>query len=223
MEATSQGALYTPEAEDSARGAYLEISARSRELLEVLRDRFKGDAHLLYESAMRVLVDKSNPARLPLAAAAVREIMDDLEREAGFAHRMPDWKERIAKLEKAWQVAGTSLDVADGGGFVKTLEEFFEEFHRVPSRRTLADSTICAFDPATRLPPPAVRDARADAWGKFRRYFNGVLHREAHPTDVDFHREFESFEAFLFDWLRPPTSADLDALDELLSRGPPDG
>ena len=70
-----------------------------------------------------------NPARLPLAASALREAMDDLEREGGFAHRVPDWRQRIATLENAWTVAQRS-----GGdrGFAATLDEFFAESEQLP-------------------------------------------------------------------------------------------
>jgi hypothetical protein len=224
MDADSRDLATTRKPAKAEAAVEIALNERSRELLEILGDRFKGDAQVLYEGGIRILADTSNPARLPLAASAVREIMDDLEREAGFAHPPPDWKERIAKLEMAWQVAERSLDAGegDGDGFAKTLEEFFTAFNRVPTRRSLADRAICAFDPAASMPPPAVRDARADTWSKLRRYFNRTLHREIRPTDAEFRRAFEAFETFLVDWLRPPTSADLDAIDDVLRKGPPD-
>lgn len=211
---------------DAVVAASLELSARAHELLEILDDRFKGDARMLYEGAQRMVSDATNPVRLPLAAAALREIMDELEDEAGFTHQVPDWKERIAKLESAWEVAERSLGAGPNGGasgFAHTLDEFFAGCHRVPKRRDLADRTIGRFDPARREAPPVVREARAAAWMEFRRYFNIVLHREIRPTDTDFRRQLERFEDFLFDWLRPPTFADFDLIDELLQKGPPNG
>lgn len=204
----------------------LELTAHSRELLEIFDGRFSGDARILYEGALRMVSDAANPVRLPLAAAALREVMDDLEREAGFAHQVPDWKERIAKLERAWEVARRSLGVGpDGGGtgFGQTLDEFLADFHSIPSRRDLADGTIGRFDPARREAPPVVREARAGAWMRFRGYFNNVLHREIQPTDAGFRGLLEEFESFLLDWLRPRTFADFDAIDALLRKGPPDG
>lgn len=201
-------------------------SARSLELLEILDTSFSGDARSLYEGALRMVSDVTNPVRLPLAAAALREIMDDLEDEAGFAHQPPDWKQRIGKLEAAWEVAQRSLGVsAEGGGtgFAQILDEFFADCRSIPSRRDLADGTIGRFDPAGREAPPVVREARAAEWMELRRYFNVVLHRETRPTAAHFRGKLEEFEGFLLDWLRPRTFADFDAIDEVLEIGPPDG
>lgn len=215
-----------PPAGDESVAPPVEVSARSLELLEILDHSFSGDARSLYEGALRIVSDPTNPVRLPLAAAALREIMDDLEDEAGFAHEPPDWKERIGKLEAAWEVAQRSLGVSpDGGGtgFVQTLDEFFAGCRSIPSRRDLADGTIGRFDPARREAPPVVREARAAVWMNFRRYFNVVLHREIRPNATDFRGQLEEFEGFLIDWLRPRTFADFDTIDEVLHKGPPNG
>jgi hypothetical protein len=68
------------------------LTARSPELLRILAERFEGEALDLYTGALRIAFDDANPARLPLAASALREAMDDLEGEGGFAHRIPDWR-----------------------------------------------------------------------------------------------------------------------------------
>jgi hypothetical protein len=56
----------------------------------------------------------------------------------------------------------------------------------------------------------------------YREYFNRVAHGGT-ATDTEFQTRFERFETFLLDWLRPRTFADLDEIDELLLKGPPDG
>jgi hypothetical protein len=194
-------------------------TARSPELLGILQERFEGEVHGLYTGALRIAFDDANPARLPLAASALREAMDDLEREGGFAHRAPDWRQRIARLEKAWRVAQRSGSIEP---FAATLDEFFAESSNFPSRRSLAEGTIGRFDPMAREAPPAVREARAARWMEFREFFNNVLHRKIKVTDGEFRQRFEAFEGFLLDWLRPPVTADQAALDKLLRMGPPD-
>jgi len=213
-----------PAAGDEPTPAGFEPSPRSRELLDILARRFEGDAAQLYEGGLRVFADESNPARLTLAASALREVMDDLESQAGFAHHVPDWKERIAALEAAWDAAGRSVAAGGAGeaAFVEALERFFTDFHEVPRRRELAEGAIGKFDPARREASPAVRDARAEAWMKLRFYFNNVVHRNFRPTESEFRHQVDAFEDFLFDWLRPPTFAHLDAIDAVLRRGPPD-
>jgi hypothetical protein len=196
-----------------------QLTARSPELLGILAERFEGEVFGLYSGALRIAFDDANPARLPLAASALREAMDDLEREGGFAHRVPDWLQRIAKLEKAWKVVQRSGGIE---GFAATLDEFFVEAGNFPSRRSLAEGTLGRFDPTGRDAPPAVREARAAQWMEFREFFNKVLHRRIKVTDSEFRRQFEAFEAFLLDWLRPPVTADQAVLDELLAMGPPD-
>ena len=68
--------------------------------------------------------------------------------------------------------------------------------------------------------PPAVQDARADAWMGFRDRFNKVLHRGVKVAEAEFRNELDGFESFLMRWLRPRTFEDFDALDVLLARGP---
>src|SRR3954471_23438204 len=108
------------------------LTARSPELLGILAERFEGEGLGLYPGALRIAFDNANPARLPLAASALREAMDDLEREGGFTHRVPDWRQRIAKLEKAWKVAQRSGGIES---FAETLWEFFGDANDFPSRR----------------------------------------------------------------------------------------
>jgi hypothetical protein len=203
----------------------LELGGRSRELLDILAD--KGKAGALYEGALRMLIDGANPVRTRLAAHALRELMDELEREAGFSRKEPTLKQRVGKLHEEWKVAERSLAVGSdgsGSGFVQTLDTFFAAYEAdYPQRRDKAGATIGKLDPAGREGPPAVREARADAWMQFRDYFTKVAHGSTGSTDAEFRRRLESFESFLLDWFEPRTFADFEVIDELLEEGPPDG
>lgn len=221
--ATASGAR-APVPGDVPGPAQLELSARSRELLEILGE-FKGNARVLYEGAVRVVADGANPGRIRLGAHALRELMDELEGEAGLTRQGPSLKERVRKLQDEWKVAERSFEIGSDGrgtGFTQTLAEFFVAFEAdYPRRRDQASAALAELDPAKRA-PPAVRHARAKARMGYRDYFVGVAHGSI-PPDAEFRSRFEGFETFLLDWLRPRTFADLDAIDELLLKGPPDG
>lgn len=77
----------------------LELSGRSREVLDVLADG-EGQAAVLYEGALRVLADGENRARVRLAACALRELLDDFQ----DAPKGENLKVRVAKLKSAWEV-----------------------------------------------------------------------------------------------------------------------
>ena len=129
---------------------------------------------MLHEGALRVAADGANPVRTRLAAYALRELMDDLEREAGFTRQAPTLKERVGKLRKEWSVAQRSFDVGSDGrgtGFARTLDEFFVSFEAdYPKRRDQASATIGRLDPAKRgRHPPFEARKRLDA---VQDYFN---------------------------------------------------
>jgi hypothetical protein len=203
----------------------LELTVRSRALLEVLQD-FKGEARKRYEGALRVLADASNPIRFQLCAHALRELMDDIEKEAGVLRQGPSLGVRVRTLREEWSVARDSSapgSDAIGLGFARRLDDFFAAFDvDLPRRRDRASATLAALDPARREPPPAVRVGRAGAWMEYRDYFTAVAHGSV-ATVAEFQSRFDGFETFLLDWLRPRTFADLDEIDELLLKGPPDG
>lgn len=225
MESVSESSAIGPGPGEEPASPPLELSGRSRELLDILVD-FEGAAAVLYEGALRVVADGANPVRIRLAAHALRELMDDLEREAGFTRKGPTLKERVRKLHEEWKVAEHSFEVSpdgSGSGFAQTLDAFFAGYEAdYPERRDQAGATIGKLDPAGREAPPTVREARASAWMRFRGYFNNVAHGSA-GSDAEFRNRLQSFESFLLDWFEPRTFADFEAIDELLKQGPPDG
>lgn len=224
MESVSESSVTAPGPGEEPTSPPLELSGRSGKLLDILVD-FEGGAAALYEGALRVVADGANPVRIRLATHALRELMDDLEREAGFARKGPTLKERVRKLHEEWKVAERSFEMSadgNGSGFVQTLDAFFAAYEAdYPERRDQASATIGKLDPAGREAPPTVREARASAWMRFRRYFNNVAHGSA-DSDAEFRKRVQSFESFLLDWFEPRTFADFAAIDELLQKGSPD-
>jgi len=170
-----------------------------------------------------VVADPANPARIQLAAHALRELLNELEHAAGLAPKKPSLKERVHKLYQQWEAAQPSLEInPDRSGFVQTLSEFFKEFHDdYPTRRDQGGITIDSLDPARRVAPPAVREARADLWMDFRDNLNRIAHGKE-CSDAEFREQLQRLEGFLFDLLRPRTLADFREIDELLEKTSPD-
>jgi hypothetical protein len=203
-------------------GPNQELSGRSREILDILAD-YDGQAAVLYEGALRVLADGENPARIRLAACALRELLDDFQ----DGPKGENLKVRVTKLKGAWEVAQRSLEGgpdAGGSGFAVVLDSFFVEFEAdYPQRRSQAGATVERLDPSGRSSAPVVQRARGDRWMDFSGYFSRVLHGGARPAEADFRTRVDAFEDFLTDVLRPHTFADFDDLDDVIASGPPDG
>jgi hypothetical protein len=208
--------------DDTLQRSLLELSGRSREVLDVLADG-EGQAALLYEGALRVLADGDNPARVRLAACGLRELLDDFQ----DAPKGESLKVRIKNLQKEWKVARRSVDgVPDGAatGFTVVLDDFFVQFDAdYPQRRSQASATVDKLDPSGRSAAPVVQGARGDRWMEFSSYFSTVLHGGMRPTEAEFRSRVDAFEGFLLDVFRPRTFADFDDLDDVIERGPPDG
>lgn len=206
-----------------------QLSHVSGQLLKKLDEltqqaRLTEHAAPLYRGALLVWEQASNPVRPFLAAAASRELMDELERSAGIDHNPPNWRQRVEELEEAWDLARRSLDAGadwNSSAFPEILEEFFATSRSEPKRRELAERTLRALDPSGRSGDAQVRAAQAASWMKFRRYLNDVVHANTRPEDGLFREELQRLELFILDWLRPHTFEDFDQLDEALAQGPP--
>jgi hypothetical protein len=183
------------------------------------------NALALYRGALRLLADSDNPAAVRLAAAGVRELMDELQGAAGFETTAPDLLPRVRRLANEWEVVRPAF--AEGGeqadGFGQTLDAFFAWFDAQPSQRQQAVATFDRLDPAGRNAPPVVGEARAAAWMSFRRWFNDVLHGNLEASEAEFGLELGRLEALLLAWLSPRPFKDLDRIDALLKGAPPDG
>ena len=198
---------------------------RSRELWETLL-RQGGRLGHFYEGALRALGDTSNPVRVEMAAYALRELIEELERAAvaspGTGPKLGDLVER---LRSSWEKADRN---AQGDGLldpcdlaVRAVDRFLADADLgEESRRNRAQTTIRELDPARREGPPAVTELRVERLLEFRDEFNGVLHgKEAAAAELE--ETLRRFERFLLDWFRPQTFADFDAIDTLLEGGPP--
>jgi hypothetical protein len=201
-----------------------DLSGRSRELLETL-DREAGRAGQFYEGALRALADRANPVRAEIAAYALRELIEELERAALAPAKGPTLGDLLAVLRATWEEAERRpgdrglLDAGDPA--ILAVDRFLDDAargHR--SRRDRAQITFTGLDPVGREGPPDTHEARIKALLDFREDFNTELHGEDATDPAAFEAQVEGFERFLLDWLRPRTFTDFDAIDALPGSGP---
>ena len=196
----------------------------SRDLLDIL-GATRGIAGAFYEGALRTMADPANPTRARMAAYACREVIEQLEIEAGIEENgRPGLSERVIALRKSWQAVPRAADGSLEGSLAvaEMIDRFFKQYDAdYSSRRARADMTIVALDPTGRQGPPAVRSARIDALMEFRQEFNATLHGTGDTSG--FYALMERFEGFLLAWLRPRPSESFNEIDDLLRQGPPHG
>lgn len=199
---------------------------RSRELWETLL-REGGRLGHFYEGALRALADTSNPVRVEMAAYALRELIEELERAAVESPSTgPRLGDLVERLRSSWEKADRN---AEGDGLldpcdpaVHAVDQFLADTNlSEESRRNRAQTTIRELDPVRREGPPAVTELRVERLLEFRDDFNGVLHGEEATAVAELEATLRQFERFLLDWFRPQTFADFDAIDTLLKEGPP--
>lgn len=211
--------------DDSVNLRLPELSGRSREVLEVLA-RQKGRPDRFYEGALRTLADRANPARAEMAAYALRELIQELERAAGAPKKGPSLGDLLSAFRPKWEAAERRsydrglVDNCDRAIFA--VDQFLDdarEGHR--SRRDRAQETLSGLDPVQRVNPPDTEEGRVEALLGFREEFNEALHGDR-PTDAEaFSSLVERFETFLLAWFQPRTFEDFSEIDELLEEGPP--
>jgi hypothetical protein len=137
----------------------VQFTERQRELGAALEGR--GRSADLYQGALRVLADRQNPARVQLAGGALRGMIEQFERDAGFVRTGAPLGDRIKALEAQWRVAAQGF--ADGdvraAAFANDLESFFEDYRRdMTQARERAAVVIESLDVARRRDaPPAIR------------------------------------------------------------------
>lgn len=200
-----------------------QLSSRSREVLEVLA-RQKGRPATFYEGALRALADRANPVRAEMAAYALRELIQELERAAGAPKKGPGLGDLLRAFRPKWEAAKRRPDdrslIDDPAVF--TVDQFLDEAKEGHlNRRDRAQETLSGLDPVQRVGPPDTEEERIEALLDFRKEFNEALHGER-PTDAEaFASLVERFETFLLAWFQPRTFEDFSEIDELLEEGPP--
>jgi hypothetical protein len=204
-------------------------------LLDALRER---DARLaaIYEAVVRIIGAADVPDQLSLAAHAMRELMERLP----LAFDLPiDEKSRLFnrldELERALAQAQTTSACRTTDGWqgeidspvakvLAAVEELVDDRHRFWSSRSAT-----AVELMNRLEPTLARrsaplvNTDADVWLDLRRYFESVSHHH-HVFDSlqtsasEFGDRVRTIEVLLLNKLRPPTAADFEEIDGLMSQ-----
>lgn len=201
-----------------------QLSNRSREVLEVLA-RQKGRPATFYEGALRALADRANPVRAEMAAYALRELIQELERAAGAPKKGPGLGDLLRAFRPKWEAAERRPDdrglIDNCDPAVFAVDQFLDEAKEGHlNRRDRAQETLSGLDPVKRVGPPDTEE-RIEALLDFREEFNEALHGER-PTDAEsFAPLVERFETFLLAWFQPRTFEDFTEIDELREEGPP--
>jgi hypothetical protein len=202
----------------------LQLTERQGEVVAALRGR--GRSADLYRGALRVLSDTANPARVQLAGGALRGMIEEFERDAGFVWTGARLGDRVEALEAQWRVAAPAFADGDAAGaaFANDLDRFFEDYRRDSTQaRERAEAVIDALDVARRRDaPPAIRARRINGLMDVRSFGSRLLHTNSWPTAAAFARELDRFESLLLELLRPRAVDDLKRLRELIDEGPPD-
>lgn len=187
----------------------------------------------LYESALRVVMDGSNPQHHMLAAHALRELMGRLPKFLDLpvlaaAGRLGD---RVSSLEPIWNATeGSACRKGDSwageidGPLRKLLDAlgtFFKWWAESrPKRREVAGEFFRSTDPSGLNLPPALQRRRVDRWLEMNDYFVAIAHG-GKVDDREFTMALYDLEQVLLGCLYRQPSADFSAIDALLAEENP--
>lgn len=215
-----------------------DLTDQQRALLLALQRRDPKLA-CMYFGALRVLADEANPEGLPMAAHALRELMEKLPESLDIPLKAPtgELAYRVANhLWPLWKATVEKSACLNGGEWqgqidpplrelLQGLNAFFDWFsvkHR--PRREEVVLALRRLDTAGRFLPALLEDKNVRMWRDIREFFVAVAHHPKNPTSRDdFSRQLDELERFLLDRFQPRTFADFDAIDALLKEAARDG
>ncbi len=206
----------------------LELSGRQQLLYRALNEKSQEIAEL-YQSALRVLADGSNPGRLFLTAHAIREMADRLPKFLDLPTLAEQGRlgDRVSALEVTWVNATKSQCRKDGQWageiddplrkLLEALQEFFQWWKdNRPRRRDVAARLFRSTDPSGMPLPKTLEQKRADRWLTLRDYFVRVAHQSS-TTEEEFRLVLSELEQILLDSLYRRPLEDFLAIDALLA------
>jgi hypothetical protein len=188
---------------------------------------------VLYECALRVLSDGSNPGRLLLAAHCIREMTGGLPNFLNLPILAEQGRlgDQVSALEVTWVKAAKSQCHNDGNwageidGPIRKLLEALHKFFQWckdnrPKRRDVAAGLFRSTDPSGMPLPETLEKKRIDRWLALHDYFVRVAHQSS-TTETEFHLALDDLEQVLLDLLYPRPSEDFSAIDALLAEENP--
>jgi hypothetical protein len=204
--------------------ALLLSSNRQRVLTEL--QSLSSEAAEIYESALWVLEEPANPKRARLAAGAMRELLAELSKNAGVV-RTRGLKARVFELHEHWQKVDRSEDRGIEGETVRIaglLDLFFGEVkEEYPTKREGMTLAARGLDAIGGSISPDIEGQRVKTLMDIDGRFNNALHGSSTLGVAEVEREIDRFGDFLLSLRRPPMAEDLNAIDNLLEKGPPNG
>ena len=190
----------------------------------------------MYLGALLVLHQTENPERIPLAAHALRELMENLPKylDLPVPKKPPSLKVKVMNLNQDWQHA-TKSSVCNANPlwsgaidvplqkFLERVNKFFEWFQTEhPMRRERTEKLLKALDPLSRRLPGPIGDLRIEEWVECFDYFVPIAHHAPVSTLEDFKAWLDVLERFLLDRLKPRTFEDLAKIKEIIEEGESD-
>lgn len=211
-----------------------DLTDQQRALLLALQRRDPKLA-CMYFGALLVLADEANPERLPMAAHALRELMEKLPESLDIPLKATtgELSKRVGKLWSLWKATVEKSACHNGGQWqgqidsplrelLQGLNAFFDWFS--VNHRTRCEEAVLALrrlDTAGRFLPASLEDKNVRMWRDIRECFVTVAHHNL--SRDDFSRRLDELERFLLDRFQPRTFADFDAIDALLKEAARDG
>ena len=190
--------------------------------------RQRADVAACYHAAIVVLNDEHLPDRLPLAAHALRELLEKLPNDTMAIDTGADLNSKVIELRKPWDEAVEEEQAQQGapwsngvGGALRTFLDAVTDFFATrdaitTGRKEQAAAFLKTLEVCTVPLPADLRRRSAREWMQLRGYFNNVAHHQEIPTVQDFQARVAQLEAFLSARLTPRPMADFARIDTLL-------
>lgn len=178
-----------------------------------------------YRAAIAVINDTGLPDRLPLAAHALREVMEKLPGDGVSVDRGAGLPRKVSDLRQPWNEAHEENQRCGGAwqgevsgplrAFLAEMQSFFDGQDELTKRRhASAEQFLNTLDAGAGLPQDVQR-VNAEQWMSFRSYFIGVSHHGT-VTEPEFLSRVAGFEAFIATRLKPRPTEDFATIDALL-------
>ena len=204
-------------------------------LLEALREK---DARIatIYEAVVHVIGSDDVPDQLSLAAHAMRELMERLplafdlptDEKSQLFNRLDELEHVLvqAQIKSACRVTDGWQGSIDGpvAKVLAAVEELVDDRRRFwPSRTETAVELMNRLEPTLARRSTTLVKTDADVWLEMRRYFESVSHHHhvfesLATTAPEFDDRVRTIEVLILNKLRPPTTADFQEIDRLMSQ-----
>lgn len=203
----------------------LPLPGNRLEVLSELRS-YSEEAAEIYEGGLWVLEQRENPTRVRNAAAAMRDVMDELGKNVGVRSRS-GLKSRVNHLREDWE----KVPREDDGGiegqtapFATRLDAFFTEVDdEHPKARERMTQTVRGISALGASAAPDAERERVATLMRIDKRMNLGAHGSSRYTSEQIEADIEVLGRVILDLRRPPVAADLHEIERLVGKGPPNG